>query len=237
MRPTTLANHLLHPSGGLIWHWRAWLNRHHWSPLTTALRDWIRDWIAQIPPEQRSLILIGPSAGWTLPLDLFGRFDTITVFEPDIMARQLLRYRLTGTSLFFESRDVFSEGGLHYLQTHYPHHAILFCNVLGQLAPEDEEQAQSWCGQLRTSLRHHTWASYHDLISTHLPPTHFERVVNFAANTSFDTVLKHFWRVNEIEICDHHTFELTKDVRFACIPWRLRKNQWHLLQWVTHFAG
>ncbi len=236
MTPAFLKSHLLHPSGGLLWHWRALRNRHHWQPLFAALDTWLQEWITQLPDTHRHLVLIGPSAGWTLPMDRFDRFDSITLFEPDVLARLRWRTRHEKSRLHFDFHDVFSPDGMRYLHDCFPAHAILFCNVLGQLSPTDPEDANRWCASLRTQLHDRCWASYHDWASTRQPPTAFATHRQFPAQTTLETALGSFWRDSEIEISDHNTSALSEHIPFSCIPWRLRKNQWHLIQWVSHIS-
>lgn len=237
MTPVPLKSHLLHPSGGLIWHWRALRNRQYWQPLINALSHWIDDWLNQLPEHPGKLVLVGPSAGWTLPVGRLQRFESITIFEPDLLARQVWKTRLDRTRLQFDFHDVFSEGGLRYLHDAYPSHAILFCNVLGQLSPHDTDAAQQWCHSLRSQLSDRHWASYHDWISTSLPPSMHDKSLAFAAGSALASAMNSFWRDSEIEVIDHNTEALAEGVRFSCIPWRLRKNQWHLIQWVSHIAS
>lgn len=234
--PTKMRNQLLHPSGGLVWHLRAWQNHQNWQPLKKALSEWLNDWIDTFPPQQKSLVLVGPSAGWTLPLDQLKRFTHISVFEPDILARQLLKLRLRHTRLQIDSVDIFAPDGLEYLRTHYADHAILFCNVLGQLSPDDPTLAESWCQSIMQTLNAHHWASYHDLISTQQAPFQTQTHHKFPPDTSIENILSAFWRESEIEICDHQTHWFTQTHSFACIPWQLRKSQWHLVQWLSHSA-
>lgn len=236
LTPRRLQDHIMHPSGGLVWHWRALRNRQHWQPLQQALRQWLNAWQSALPADCNKLILIGPSAGWTLPLDILRRFDSVVVFEPDIFARSLLRIRFYPKPLHFDSIDLFSPGGLEYLGERYADHALLFCNVLGQLSPDDPMEAKQWCLSLRKDLRDCQWASYHDWASTVACPSNQSMAMksrHFPANSSLEYVLNCFWHDAEIEICDHFTESLSFDFPFDCIPWRLRKNQWHLVQW-TH---
>lgn len=235
--PTPMADHILHPSGGLIWHWRALRERHTWWPLIHALRDWINVWSARLPPSRRSLALIGPSAGWTLPLSTLQGFDSIVAFEPDICARVLLPARLRHPHLRFDATNIFSDAGRDYFRQHYSKHAVLFCNALGQLTPDDDSAAQRWCTSLRDMLAGMHWASYHDWISTRQPADDHTTARHFAANTPIEVVLQEFWRDNEIDIFDHLTHSLAKDIPFDCIPWRLRKNQWHLIKWISQFPA
>lgn len=237
MMPEKMQDHLLHPSGGLVWHLRALQNLRYWRPLRNTVQLWLHQWMHGLPAHCQSLVLVGPSAGWTLPWNTLQHFSHIAVFEPDIVARQILRVRCRSRDLRFDDTNVFSPGGLEYLCTHYPDHAILFCNVLGQLSPDDEEQSAPWCQHLTHTLADQHWASYHDLFSTRQAPLRALSASEFSAGTSVETIARIFWRDSEIEICDHGTQYFGLSHSFACIPWRLRKSQWHLVQWVSHNAN
>lgn len=234
MLPRKMVSHLFHPTGGLRWHWRALRQGSHWKPLQQSLNTWIAHWLQTLPPATNTLILIGPSAGWTLPVKSLQRFAAVVAFEPDIFARQLLRQRISRQRLKFDPHDLFSPGGWAYLNAKYSDAAILFCNVLGQITPLEAETARTWCHDLQNSLQQHHWASYHDLISTAQAPDVQAQSVKFAAGCAIENIIANFWRTNEIEICDHNTETLGFSHDFHCIPWRLRKNQWHLIQWIIH---
>jgi hypothetical protein len=76
---------LLHPSGGLVYHWRAWRwRRTPWAPFHDQVRRWLTDW----RPEAGQLVLVGPSGGYALSSQFLERFRKITVLEPDDLARR-----------------------------------------------------------------------------------------------------------------------------------------------------
>lgn len=236
MAPPLIKSYLLHPSGGLIWHGRALRNRRHWQPLIVSLSHWLEDWLNQLPETPQGLVLIGPSAGWTLSAHTLQRFASITIFEPDLLARQCWKSRIEQSRLHFDFHDIFAKEGLQYLHDVYSSHAILFCNVLGQLSPDDSEVARQWCQSLRLQLADRHWASYHDWVSTSARPVNYEKSLTFSAGSTLESAMNSFWRDCEIEVIDHNTEALAEGVRFSCIPWRLRKNQWHLIKWVSNIA-
>lgn len=223
-----LKGHLLHASGGLRWHLTAWrAHRADWQTFMAVLHGWLRDW----QPARDALLLIGPSAGWTLPDALFARFREIHVLEPDPLARVLLARRLAPRALRFDTLDVFAPAGLAALRRNYPEHAILFCNVLGQLAPADDSAA--WCASLRDALAPLSWASWHDLVSS---PRPFDRAgPRFIADgAGFETLLGHYWHGGTLEVTDHGTLPLAAGRGFPCVDWTLRRGQHHLVGWLSH---
>ncbi|GAA5176466.1 hypothetical protein GCM10025771_11240 [Niveibacterium umoris] len=223
-----LANHLMHTSGGLRWHLTALRRRaREWSAFRNTLAHWLDAWR---PPCAR-LLLIGPSAGWTLPDALFTRFDEIRVLEPDPLARLALARRIASPRLHFDTLDVFAPGGLATLRTQYADHAVLFCNLLGQVAPDGDNAA--WYAGLRQALAGLHWASWHDIASS-ARPVDRHGVQTIAAGTPFDALIAHFWQGGTIEVTDHGSFALAHGEAFACTDWPLRDDQHHLVGWISH---
>ena len=220
-----LKRYLLHPSGGLVWHWRALMSQGRWGSLKTALAGWLESW-APLPPR---LLLVGPSAGWTLPGGFLRRFREIHALEPDPLARQLLQQRFRSVTFRFDNVDVFADDSFRAL-SQYPDHAVLFCNVLGQLCPQDEIHAETWCARLRAAVAGMHWASYHDLISCEQPPDSTAPGA-FPVNTPLEEVLGRFWRRAGLDIHDHRTIAVARNLPFSCVPWHLSERQWHLVQW------
>lgn len=230
--PPRLRPRLLHDSGGLAWHWRAWRNRRRWQPFRDTLAAWLGAW----QPRRPHLVLIGPSAGHTLPTDFLARFASITVLEPDPLARWLLRRRLAGLPLAFDSLDAFADGGFARLVQAYPRHALLFCNVLGQLAPRDEAAAARWCAALRTALAGHAWASWHDLVSTARPPRRMQSCFS-AGPLALEALLARFWDGGELPLVDHGTLALAPDLPRSHAAWPITPRYWHLVEWCVHTPG
>ena len=223
-----LSDHCCAASGGLVWHWRALRARNTlWRPFRENLAEWLEAW----RPAASRLILVGPSAGWTLPASLLARFDEVVALEPDPLARALLRHRFAGARLVFSRLDLFAPGGLAALRQLFPGHALLFCNVLGQLSPEPG--AQAWCETLRHSLADYCWASWHDLASSERPPDRCDRR-SWPAGSSFEEVLAGAWRGGEIAVRDHGTLALAGQGAFETTSWSLHSGQHHLIAWVVH---
>lgn len=215
-------------SGGLLWHWRALRARHTlWRPFRKNLAQWLDAW----HPASSRLLLVGPSAGWTLPESLLTRFEEVVVLEPDPLARFLLKHRFPGAKLVFSRLDLFAPGGLEALRRLFPAHALLFCNVLGQLSPESG--AQAWCETLRRSLADDCWASWHDLASSERPPDRCDRLC-WPAGSSFEEVLAGAWSGGEIAVRDHGTLALAGPGAFETASWSLHSGQHHLIAWVVH---
>lgn len=221
---------LLHPSGGLVWHWRAWRQRRRWDEFRATLARWLADW----QPCRPHLLLVGPSAGHTLPMALLARFASITALEPDPLARWLLRRRAGGVRIRFETAlDLADARAFARLAHRYPGHAMLFCNVLGQLAPATEDAAARWCGALRDALAGHAWASWHDLVSTATPPRRTAPVL-VAGPEPPETTLARFWNGGTLPLVDHGTESLAPDLSRGHVIWPITAGYWHLVEWCAH---
>ncbi|MCX9157537.1 hypothetical protein OPU71_15520 [Niveibacterium sp. 24ML] len=223
-----LNNQLLHDSGGLRWHLTALRQRHRaWQRFADTLEGWLDAW----RPRSDQLLLVGPSAGWTLPDTLLARFAQITVLEPDPIARVLLARRLKGKPLRFDSLDVFAPGGLDALQAHYGDHAVLFCNLIGQLAPDTG--CSAWCDTLRSALARLEWASWHDLAAS-TRPVDRPGAQQIPAGETFEAMVGRFWQGGLVEVMDHGSFSLAAGQGFACTDWTVRRAQHHLVGWLWH---
>ena len=217
---------LMYSSGGWWWHVRALRYRSAlWAPFQAAVRDWLSVW----EPTQRKLLLVGPSAGHTLPLDLLQkRFDHIVACEPDPLARYWLQRRLR--SIRYVSVPRLDATGIARLAHDHPDTAILFCNVLGQIPTP----AAGWLDAL-APLAGHDWASFHDLLSTARPP---DRIALSAGDeTCLDEIAAHYWQGGVLELTDHQTFGLGDPPTRSHTLWRLTPRQWHVIGWSSHGAS
>ena len=156
------------PSGGLIYHWRAWRHRARWREFRDEVAAWLEEW----PRTSDELLLIGPSAGYTLPTAWLRQFRVIHAFDLDPMAPFFFRRQHPGVNVKFHREDVFWDGEefnterLRPLLRAHPDAMILLSNVLGQLLLEHVVPDRAWDGflrDLRSSLIGRDWASYHDL--------------------------------------------------------------------------
>lgn len=220
---------LVHSSGGIGWHLRALRYRNPlWAPFRQALRDWLEAW----QPEPDRLLLVGPSAAHTLPVDLLQtRFRDITALEPDPLARLWLRLRLP--SVRFAQPIPLDEAGIAGLARDHSGATILFCNVLGQLSPPP----MGWSAAL-TPLQGHDWASFHDLFSTTRPA---DRARPTGASESgpqagLEQIAAHYWRGGVLELTDHQTLDLGDPSSRRHALWRLTPRHWHVVGWSWHMG-
>jgi hypothetical protein len=224
-----LRDHLLDPSGGLVYQLRAARHRHGlWAPFHAAVADWLADWQAV----RNELVIVGPNAGHALPAGFLASFETVVALEPDPLARWLLARRPDARRLRFDTLDcLVSANGLTELAGRYPQAAILFSNVLGQInAP-----AERWTRLLARHLSGHVWASFHDVISTRSAPDQREGCT-VTVTESLEATLARFWKGREITVFDHETFRLNDSGPFRYAPWQITGKRWHLVEWAENRA-
>lgn len=235
---------LINPSGGLAYHFLGWRrSQSSWIPLKRSVDLFLREW----SPRSQKLLLIGPSAGYTLTRSFLSRFEQIDALDPDPLAAFLFRLRFPALPLTWHLQDYFTSKGqirqdtFEQLDQQFPDHAILFSNFLGQLPLlvelPDAHWPRSWHQNFQAWLSEKEWASYHDLISTTTHPTpevlHQALQSNELSTSKLAQML--FSDTNHaIEITDHLTESLfsfcpTRRQRWA---WPLSSSQFHVIEGV-----
>jgi hypothetical protein len=158
---------LIRPSGGLLYHWRARRYARLWEPFRQELARWLGEWT----PPSHELILIGPSAGYTLPSEWLERFTNVIAYDQDLLASRLFAKNHPDVRIHFHRKNLFWQAGslsadpMRGVLARHPGSPILFTNVLGQVLLEGratESQWASYLRELRALLHHRPWASYHD---------------------------------------------------------------------------
>ena len=242
--------HALSPSGGAIYHIIARRRSNTtWRGFRAVVRDWLKSWMtpANAPSPRdatKELIIIGPSAGWTLPLEDFKHLSKITVVEPDPIARVLLRRRFKAAGIensvlefnaradllpwFSSDPSVFTD----FLKAR-PNAAILFSNVLGQIPLHLTSAQRSRTLQARSeflaALKDRKWASYHDLFSG----SSFESEplkMSFALASHEISAESIFTRG---DVVDHETSWLSEGRATELALWPITEKSTHLIGFVS----
>ncbi len=250
--PEAVSRRLMHlpafnPAGGVNYHLRARLHsRKLWEPFRWSLGEWLLGW----QPPERSLVLVGPSAGYNLQPFLFERFEHVVVLEPDPIARWLFRRRLARAPLERQPRlELIGEDHLVQhperllpLLARLDRPAILFCNVVGQLMTLLDTEAadtrfEAIRHALRASLEGRSFASFHDRLSGPLAPD-IEGIVSAPRRWSDQEVLERAYRAADappvVELCDHFTEGFfPDDLPHAYLRWELEPGVHHLIEAVS----
>lgn len=244
----------LNPTGGLRYHVRAWRYRRTlWAPFVRAVSRWLFEW----RPPEGSIVLVGPSGGYCIDLSFLRRFDEVVVVDTDPIARWIFarraRVALAGarTQLRFDANDYLSpvEGrfetrGVRALCERYPAHAVLFCNVLGQLpllGPDPTEENTDvefvggfewWLRALPSTLGARSWASFHDRLSGTMRPKlalEGESCEWRASPALVDAFYAQTDRDEDV-LNDHRTSELAVDRARLELLWELVPSAFHLVE-------
>jgi len=215
-------HYLTHPSGSLIYHWRAWRYRNGlWRPFRDQVSIWLEEWHAS----PRHLVLIGPSAGYTLNPGFLGRFDRVSALEPDGLARILLR-RCYPT-IRFDFHPALDRP--ETLLSRFPEAAYLCCNLLGQAWTR--AAAEQWRPALEETLAGRSCASYHDVVSTgRLPEA--RGAIDLSAMAPMDELLGRFWTRGDLIVDDHGTYGMFADLPRRYALWQLTPKRVHLIEWL-----
>ena len=144
-------------SGGLTYHLRALrFAKNYWQGHRKGTQKFLEAW----NPKASALVLVGPSAGYSLPEEFLNRFTQIIAIEPDAIARLLFAARL-------KVKPTWKPGSLDFSQPvtkeQFPEAcAFLFANVLGQVPIRNVPQFRA---NFMNFVNGHEWASYHDALS------------------------------------------------------------------------
>lgn len=164
---------LFRPSGGIYYHLRAWRYRSLWRHFTEQVREWLEEW-RPAKVRRGDLLLLGPSAGYTLPREWLKQYARIIAVDVDPVAPYLFQKLHPECTVEFVAENIFWRNGrltlepLKNIFMENPTADILFSNVLGQVLLEGRVSENEWLNflkDLRGLLEGRTWASYHDLRS------------------------------------------------------------------------
>lgn len=208
-------------SGGIGYHFRAAkYSENLWDAYRANLNLWLSDW----PQKNPSLLLVGPSAGYSLDEKFLRRYKKIYVSEPDPMARILLRRRFSNLSMetiggdFIFSNRPFLDGD------------ILFCNMLGQLRLKQESITK-----LLEKLNAKNFASYHDLFSFNGNFHWRSEKISVGGEINEDHLFSLFIQSQsqELTIEDHGLLNVFPSQSRLVLHWEIVPNRHHLIECVS----
>jgi hypothetical protein len=241
---------LVNPAGGLRYHLRALrYSRKLWQPFRWAVGEWLLGW----QPPEKTLVLVGPSAGYNLQPFLFERFERVIALEPDPVARFLFKRRLAAAPL--DKRPELEMLADDHLLEH-PERlgtllrerdaCVLFSNVIGQLSVllgVDHAEAEP-LARVRTAisglLEGRSWASFHDRFSGPLRPVLEGILTGDGRLTDAELVEALFGEANAEgepampkEFIDHLTAGFFPDeLPHAYFCWELEPSAYHVIEGV-----
>ncbi len=232
---------LFRPSGGVIFHLRAWRQQRLWQPFNVAIAQWLESW--EVPREE--LILVGPSGGYTLPQNWLRSFRQIHAYDTDPLAAWMFGKRHPFARAKFHRTDVFWKEGrlslspLKKMLKEHPKASVAFCNLLGQLPLEGEFNEHQWeiyLNELRLLMKDRHWASYHDLATIEpLPLDRHQIVLNEYANSDGKDLKRALggMRKKNVMITDHlMRGRWTADLEKRLFAWSLTPKSLHVIEGV-----
>lgn len=233
---------LFHYSGGVVYHFRALRNlKALWSDHLAHTRAFLEEW----NPQSNSLVLIGPSGGYSLPKKWLQKFSSITAYEPDAIARKIFELR-NGIKPHWITEpfhfDRLPSGGITFPENS----AILFCNLLGQIDFDEKaglEAQEELCKLART----YELASYHDILSgDHFrfewsSPLHGDQPVRTKFDAeAMDPYFTPDEGLSELNLHVHPAnflFQDEKPFRYQYWEWRITSKQTQVIEGVYSHRG
>jgi hypothetical protein len=142
------------------YHLRAWRYRKTlWESHAEGVAEFLQGW-----DHPRHIVVIGPSGGYSLPMDWLARLESLTVIEPDPVGRAVFASKLLPLQLltrFVNQRLNFEDPA--FLRPYIAKDTgVLFANVLGQVRVSDP---RAFTRSMSAALHGWNWASYHDRLS------------------------------------------------------------------------
>lgn len=233
---------ILNPSGGWRYHRRAAKYQDLWQSYVANTNLWLKKW----QPQKSQLLLLGPSAGYSLTVDFLQQFERIDAIDVDPLAPFFFRRRFPELNVHWHQQNFFTLfpqrlhlNGLKELQQSFPTHAWLFCNFLGQLpllVRNFHQHFDIWQETLLNTLKQVEWASYHDIWSAEeTTESHGARDPINCERSSFDfSQSARYWLDGKsASVNDHYTFELFKGINHAQHwGWQISPTQFHCVEGV-----
>jgi hypothetical protein len=217
-------------SGGPIYHAKALLFKQKlWRRHREALQKFLEAW----NPVEKNLVLIGPSGGYSLPEDFLNRFERLIVIDPDPIARFIFAKRFSRETEWMMKFIDFKDPK-PFFESLPPNSAILFCNLLGQIAFKNAAQTGA---KLLDALQARNFASYHDALSgedvdfdTELAPPGKRLTMNGMKGLVYPKV-----RSGTITLNSHQAPELfqhAENLKYFYWQWQITPKRAHLIEGV-----
>ena len=225
---------LLNPAGGPSYHLKALLFSRHWTIFQQDIQRWLEGW----GPPKREIMLIGPSAGYNLPVHWISSFQKRSGIDPDPFARatfrlkhgpvEWLKYKWFCVDYSSKSA-LFPINHLEKLCHENPKCPILFCNILGQIPVLYRKEVRNnpkafakWKSDFSNLMKKRTFASFHDI---------------YSADRNFVLLGSDYeWTVGS-NVIDHQISDLFSDFSDRCyFKWPLTPKSHHLIEGVRHLV-
>lgn len=245
--------------GTFNYHFRARRRQELWQPFRLVVESLLNPSAF----ENRSVILVGPSLGYVIPLNTFRDARSVIAFDQDPLVRMFLKVKMGRDTAKNKTTKVIRQsihtprGLQEFSELAGRGSWFVFCNVLGQLKyswlegvkseatdkelKERTELAQQWFTGLGHILQNERWISLHDRISLDDSTAlsgHVAKGFFSQARLSEDALFqKHLELVkpNHAESFESHWLDFWKidEGPFFYAPWKITPTR---TQWIE-FAG
>jgi len=206
-----------------VYHARALRGMEQWRDYHAHVAEFLSEW----NPTESEIILVGPSAGYSLPTEFLQRFDAVIGMEVDPIARWAFERRHDKKVEWLPGGFDPATGHLRRALAKHPDSAVLFCNFLGQLPflfPDAD--IPKLHRRLRIALEGRTWASYHDRLSGRFDAEDARR--DYALSPTPSSLARD-WNLDG-EIVDHETEDMSYALPVSIFPWQITAGQTHLIE-------
>ncbi|MGA0037614.1 MAG: hypothetical protein ACO3HD_04795 [Burkholderiaceae bacterium] len=228
-------------TGGLGWHLKAWRYRQRlWAGYLQQTKSFLEDWSDQSLGSAgvKRVIIVGASAGWSLPTGWVRAFDELVLIDPDPLAPWLFGRNHPNSERQHRQwvRQDFRRVLPDLLAAPKPT-AVLFNNLLGQLrlTSKDLDATEAQLGELKTQLAGVHWASFHDRLSGDWD-TAQQSAGTMVAGGSVDNACLTKTYAKGGQWLDHLTADvLPQTSRRWVYPWRITPDRLHVVEagWVA----
>ncbi len=238
-------------TGGIGYHYLALRFRHNlWQDYLKFIQEFLfsLQWFSS--SKSKKLLLLGPSAGYTLPTHWLKGFNEIQAIDFDPLAPFLFKQihgplpiRWTKENFFSDSSQDWRIDRLLALRQSFPDHLWFFTNLIGQLpltlkkmSLHKEEQWFHWRRDWHQVLLERNWISLHDIFSV---PFGIRSIAPFSQKwqtVSKEELIQNVLKAREkAVVTDHLTHGLFPvQTRKELALWRIQPHQTQIIEAATN---
>ncbi|MBK9039485.1 MAG: hypothetical protein IPL83_10030 [Bdellovibrionales bacterium] len=238
-------------TGGISYHYLALrFRRNLWQDYLKFIEEFLFSiqWFSSSKPKK--LLLLGPSAGYTLPTAWLKGFSEILAIDFDPLAPLLFKQihgplpiRWTKENFFSDSSQDWRIDRLLALRQSFPDHLWFFTNLIGQLpltlknmSLHKEDQWLHWQQDWHQVLLERNWISLHDIFSV---PFGIRSIAPFSQKwqtVSKEELIQNILKSREkAVVTDHLTHGLLPlQTRKELALWRIQPHQTQIIEAATN---
>ena len=229
---------LFNISGGLTYHYTAMkYEKKLWQDFNNSISYWLEQW----PFDKKEILLIAPSAGYSLNSSFLSQFDNIIYNDPDSIAFRIFKhkYKKSIKSIQRDKTNYFNfnnnkefEFNKNLFDERYKNTPILICNFVGQIPLLFNDK--TWQPQFLNLLCDKKFATYFDLYSykaKRLQKKVICPVELLSPNTFLKKLSSYYKLKDNTTIVDHLTKDLFPDNNEGQnFLWQIRPDYHHIIK-------